>query len=140
MLLEAADQELVAVVLLEAPEREQPWLGAAFGAEVDDVRSKAERAAGGRVKVEAGLPVVDTHLQSRGLRHHQLQVLCDRADVRSGDDQRAAGMRAEARGGDLDPQRGRQVQRTVRDLQGDRLALEAVRAGEDQRAGAAERH
>ena len=137
---EAPDQELVAVVLLEAPEREQPRLGAAFGAEVDDVRSKAERAAGGHVKVESRLPAVRAQFQRTGLRHHQLQVLCDRPDVRRGDDQRAARMRAEARGGDFHLQRSHEVQRTVRDLQGDRLALEAVRAGEDQRAGAAQRN
>ena len=92
------------------------------------------------VKIEAGLPAVGAQFQRTGLRHHQLQVIRDRPDVRRGDDQRAAGMRAEPRGGDLDPQRSRQVQRTVRDLQGDRLALETVRAGQDQRAGAADRH
>ena len=128
---EAPDQELVAVVFLEAPEREQPRLGTAFGAEVDDVRAKAERPAGGRVKVEAWLPAVGAQFQRTGLRHHQLEVLCDRPDVRGGDDQRAAGVRAEARGGDLHLQRSRQVQGAARDLQGDRLAKEAVRAGQD---------
>ena len=137
---EAPDQELVAVVLLEAPEREQPRLGTAFGAEVDDVRAEAERAAGGRVKIEAWLPAVGAQFQRTGLRHHQLQVIGDGPDVRGGDDQRAAGMRAEPGSGDLDPQRSRQVQGAVGDLKRDRLALETVRAGQDQRAGAAQRH
>ena len=126
-------------MLLEAPEREQPRLGTALGAEVDDVRAKAERAAGGHVQVEARLPAAGAQRQRTGLRHHQLQVTGDRTDVRGGDDQRAAGVRAEARGGDLDSKRSRQMQGAVGDLQGDRLAQEPVRAGQDQRAGAAQR-